>query len=198
MPKAFIFTGRSGSGKGTQADLLQKFIAEKDATPILYVETGESFRQFIKKENYTSKLSKEVLETDRLQPSFLASYMWIEEVIKRFTGKEHLMFDGTPRSVDEAQILNGAFQFYKIEKPIIIHLNVSRDWSKRHLLSRGRSDDYLSGVEKRLDWFDSDVLPAIKYFHEHANYVFLEINGEQPVEKVHADVVAALEGAKEV
>lgn len=190
---AFIFIGRSGCGKGTQAELLKQYIAKKDPTSILYIETGENFRQFIKGEKYTNQLSRKVYEGDELQPSFLAAYMWMSEVIERYTGHEHIIFDGTPRSLDEAQIITGAFRFYRIEKPIVVHLNVSREWSKKHLLSRGRFDDSNEKrIEKRLDWFDSDVLPAIDYYRNHTGYTFLEISGEQPVDKVHSDIISSL------
>ena len=47
--QTFIFIGRSGCGKGTQVALLQKYIKTQDyKRPILYIETGERFRQFIK------------------------------------------------------------------------------------------------------------------------------------------------------
>ena len=60
MLHTVIFIGRSGCGKGTQADLLKNYISSHDDKDrqILYVESGEGFRQFIRGESFSSKLSK--------------------------------------------------------------------------------------------------------------------------------------------
>jgi adenylate kinase len=190
---SFIFIGRSGCGKGTQADLLQAYIKSKDESPILYIETGANFREFIKGANYTNTLSKQVYESDHVQPAFLAAYMWSFEMVAKYTGKEHLIFDGTPRSLEEAQILAGALDFYSIASTVVIHLEVSRAWSERHLLSRGRSDDAnISRIDKRLDWFDANVIPAINYFKSNSKYHFVEVNGEQTIAEVQNEIIEKL------
>jgi adenylate kinase family enzyme len=80
--------------------------------------------------------------------------------------------------------------FYQREEPRVIYINVSRKWSEEKLLSRGRSDDRtLTKINKRLDWFDSDVVPAIEFFRNNPRYKFLEIDGEQPIKKVHQDII---------
>ena len=57
-PQTFIFIGRSGCGKGTQAELLQKRVKEKDqSSEIFYLETGAYFREFLRGEKYSNKLS---------------------------------------------------------------------------------------------------------------------------------------------
>jgi adenylate kinase family enzyme len=191
-----IFIGRSGCGKGTQADLLKNRIhkLDPDKLPILYVESGERFRKFIKGESYTAKLSKKYYDSDMRQPNFLGSYMWTETLIQELEEKMHLILDGVARSKAEAELLTTAFTFYEREKPVVVHLNVSRKWSDDRLLARGREDDRtLAKINKRLDWFEKDTMPAIEYFRESRFYKFIEVNGEQPIEKVHADIVSAYE-----
>ena len=194
MLHTIIFIGRSGCGKGTQADLLQSYIAgnDKESRRILSVETGERFRQFIKGDTYSSSLSNEVYKNDLRQPDFLACFMWGKVLIEELGKDTHLIFDGTSRSLLEASILSTALQFYQRENPKVIYLKVSRKWSEEKLLARGRSDDKtLTDIDKRLDWFDRDTLPAIEYFRNNQFYKLLEINGEQSKEKVHSDIVAA-------
>jgi adenylate kinase family enzyme len=191
-----IFIGRSGCGKGTQADLLKDRIhkLDPDKLPILYVESGERFRKFIKGESYTAKLSKKYYDSDMRQPNFLGSYMWTETLIQELDEKMHLVLDGVARSKAEAELLTTAFSFYERERPVVVHLNVSRKWSDDRLLARGREDDKtLAKINKRLDWFEKDTVPAIEYFRESRFYKFIEVNGEQPIEKVHADIVSAYE-----
>ena len=56
--QTFIFIGRSGSGKGTQAGLLQKYIQKHDSTtPLVYLESGHLFRDFIQEDSCASRLS---------------------------------------------------------------------------------------------------------------------------------------------
>lgn len=200
MLHTVIFIGRSGCGKGTQADLLKDRINRLDSDvsagaqkrQILYVETGEHFRKFIRGKSLSSELSKKAYERDDRQPDFLACWMWSNVLLEELEDDMHLIFDGAPRARPEAELLTTALGFYKREHPTVIHLNVSRSWSEKHLLSRGRTDDVnIVKIDKRLDWFDKDVMPAVEYFKTNPYYRFMEINGEQSIEKVHSDIVAS-------
>ena len=197
-PKTFIFIGRSGCGKGTQAKILMEHIAgmDSDAKKIMYLETGARFREFIKGTSYSSQRAAEIAREGGRQPDFLAVWNWAHVMIEEMTGDEHLVVDGMPRSYQEALVLDSAVSFYKREKPVVIFLDVSRDWSRKHLISRskieGRADDQLALIENRLNWFETDVLPAIKFFNQHPGYRFLHVSGEQPVEAVTADLMSQL------
>lgn len=194
-----IFIGRSGCGKGTQAGLLKDRIYKQDLEkrPILYVETGERFRQFLRGENYSSKLSEKIYEDGLLQPSFLGCFMWGHQLVEELKENMHVVFDGVARTRAEAEVFTSALDFYKRESPTVIYIDVSRKWSEDRLLARGRADDKsLSKITKRLDWFDKDVLPAIEYFKNNPFYKFIEVNGEQTIEKVHADIIAKYKNDK--
>ncbi|MEX2013371.1 MAG: nucleoside monophosphate kinase [Parcubacteria group bacterium] len=198
MLHTVIFIGRSGCGKGTQAELLKNRIAHSDSLKhrILYVETGERFRKFIRADRFSSKLSKEIYEKSERQPDFLACWMWGGMLVEELESDMHLVFDGAPRSHAEAVLLTTALKFYKRTLPTIIYLKVSRKWAGNRLLGRGRQDDStLLKINKRLDWFEAETWPAIEYFRTNALYRFLEIDGEQPIEKVHADIIAAYDRA---
>ncbi|HZS43327.1 MAG TPA: nucleoside monophosphate kinase [Candidatus Paceibacterota bacterium] len=192
IPQTFIFIGRSGCGKGTQSDLLHKYINanDKDEHLIFYLETGARFREFMEKENFSSKLAKDIsLKGDR-QPDFLAVWMWSNILLENFTDSEHLIVDGAPRSLPEARVFDSAIKFYRRKNTTVIYLNVDRKWSETHLQRRGRADDInVNEVKRRLDWFEKDVVPAVEYFKENKDYRFFEVNGEQTPEKVHYDII---------
>ena len=192
-PYTFIFIGRSGCGKGTQVELLQKHLAEKFAgEEVFYLETGERFRAFIKEDSYSSKLSKAVYETGERQPSFLAIWMWSHLLVESFKGTEHLIIDGSPRAYGEALAMDTALKFYG-RKAYVVHLNVSREWSEERLSARHRSDDIdLEKVKKRLDWFEKDVAPAIEFFKANPDYNFIDVNGGQSIEGVYRDMMEKL------
>ncbi len=191
-PEVFVLIGRSGCGKGTQVELLKPIVENKLGLPIFYIETGNLFRAFLKGEGYSQGISNEMHMKDARQPDFLACYMWSTIMVNQYDGKSHMILDGTPRSLLEAKLLETAFAFYGIEKIHIIYLNVSREWSEKHLLARGRSDDAsLARIDRRLNWFDTDVMPAIEYFRA-SPYDFVEVNGEQTIEEVHTAILAGL------
>jgi adenylate kinase family enzyme len=190
----FIFIGRSGCGKGTQAKLLMEEIKKKSSQKdILYIQTGAELRDFIKGDSYTQKICADIYNRGDLQPEFLAVYMWIRRVIEKYTGKEHMVFDGTPRKLHEAGVLHSIISFYKLGKPNVINIDISKDEAKKRLLSRGRMDDDEKEIEKRLAWYDTDVLPAIQFYQNNKEYNFHHINGEQSVEKVWEDLSKSLQ-----
>jgi adenylate kinase family enzyme len=192
MLHTVIFIGRSGSGKGTQAGLLKDKITKEDIhnRRILYVESGDKFREFVRGKSYSAKLSKALYERDARQPDFLASMMWGEMLLENLEEDMHLVFDGVARSQSEAKMLSTALWFYEREKPVVIYINVSRKWSEEKLLKRGRADDInLERIDKRLDWFDKDVVPSIEYFKTNPFFRVIEINGEQSVDAVHDEII---------
>jgi len=195
-PKIIVLIGRSGCGKGTQAELLQEYFKKKDpARQVLYVETGVQFREFIKGQSYSSRLSNEVYTRNDRQPDFLAIWNWARVFVDKMTGEEHVIIDGTPRSLSEAKVFDTAIKFYN-RPATIVFLDISRTEAERRLMNRGRVDDLgLAKIAKRLDWFDSDVMPAIQYFKNESSSNFLHIKAEKPVEEVFDEIVSAIERA---
>lgn len=192
-PQTFIFIGRSGCGKGTQAELLMQVLHEKHPEgEIGYIETGNNFREFIEGDKYSNKISKQIYKNGDRQPDFLAIWMWAHVLLEDFDGHEHLVFDGITRSLGEAMAFTTALDFYD-RKATVVYLNVSREWSEARMRERGREDDRKEEeIIKRLNWFDKDTAPAIGYFKVHDRYNLLYINGEQTVEEVHQEILSKL------
>jgi len=192
-PKVFIFIGRSGCGKGTQADMLIKTLKKKDPSrETLYIQTGQEFRKFIKGQSFTEKRSAEYYKTDKLQPEFLAIKMWVDFLVDNYNGDEHIIFDGTPRKLHEAKVLDSVFGFYGFDKPYVINIDISAKEAERRLLLRKRLDDAEEDVLKRLSWYETDVAPTIDYYRDNPDFHFLKINGDRTPEEVHADIVRSI------
>ena len=193
VPQTFIFMGRSGCGKGTQADLLKKYLKEKDPNAeIFYIETGANFREFVKGQKYSNQLANKIYKNGERQPDFLAIWMWAHIILNDFKGTEHVFFDGITRSLPEAMAFTTALEFYE-RKATVIFINVSREWSEARLLARGRADDKSEAeVIKRLNWFDRDSVPALGYFKVNDRYNVLQVDGEKTIEEVHYDIVQKL------
>jgi len=189
IEKTFIIIGRSGCGKGTQVELLKEKLSIDDKDrKILHIETGALFRKLLQTESYTQKLTKEIVEIGGLMPEVMAISLWSNYMIQNYTGEENLIFDGCPRKVIEAQLLDSMIKFYKASSPTIIYINVSRKWAEERLTARGRKDDSPEGIESRMNWFDKEVAPVIDFFRNDPAYRFVDINGEQAIEQVKQDI----------
>ncbi len=194
-PKTFLFIGRSGAGKGTQAKMLARYLEEQNAhVPVYYLETGAHFREFIKGTSYTSKRAKVMYDRAERMPDFLAIWNWSDLLLHNFTDSMHLIMDGMPRSLNEAHMLRTALEFYGIKNPYIVYVSVTPEWSRQRLVERHRFDDKTpEEIDKKIAWFNTDVLPAIDYFKNDPYYNFLEINGEQTIEEVQQDILSRIQ-----
>lgn len=188
--KTFIFLGRSGSGKGTQCkmlmDHLKKIYPEYDN---LYIYGGAEFREFIKGDSSTQKISKDIYDKGGLQPEFLAVYTWANLLVKKYTPNTNLIFDGMPRKYHEAGVMHSILDFYKLEKPYVVNLDISEEECIKRLMGRGRIDDNLEDIKVRLSWYKTEVEPAINFYRDNPEYDFFTANGEQSQEKVNQDII---------
>ncbi len=188
-----IFIGRSGCGKGTQAEKLIEFIKTKDKRGIFHLESGSRFRSFIKEGNYASDLAKKINDEGGLQPEFLAIWAWGGEIVRRLRPNQHLLIDGTPRRFSEAKVLDSALDFFERDNVHVVYLDVSVDWAIEKMINRGRSDDKdINDIKEKMAWFKTDVIPTLNYYRQDTRVHLHEINGERTVEEIHADIIKAL------
>lgn len=189
-----IFIGRSGAGKGMQSEHLKRYLAEHTpGTPVLYIETGDYFRKYIKEEGDTWARARKIIELGTRQPDFLAVWMWTTAFVENYTGNQHVVFDGAPRALAEANILDTALPFYDRTNPVVVFLNVSQGWAEDRLRGRGRADDLKPEVvARRFAFFEKDVVPVVEHYRVNPSYRFLEINGEQTPEAVFDDIKKGL------
>ena len=190
--KFFILIGRSGSGKGTQAELLIKHLEEKEYQSVKHFTTGEGFRDFIKTENnYSAEVSRQIVNSGGLMPNFLAVWNWTNLFIKNIQEDDTIILDGAPRKIVELEALARAIKFYKFQKPIVIYFDVSESWAMNRLKERGREDDAdMENIKKKMEWFFEDVLPCVEFYKDNEwTSNFIHVNGEQAVEEVHDEVV---------
>lgn len=192
--RAFIFIGRSGCGKGTQAALFIDALKARDhARDVLNVESGKEFREFMKGDTYTQQLVKTISGEGGLAPEFLAIYLWVNTIVKGYTQGSHMVLDGMPRKMDEALVVESMLEMYGFEGADIFYINVSREWAKMRMMERKRADDTEEKIDRRLDWFESDVWPVIQHFRNDPKYRVHDIHGERPREDVRTDLLSRIE-----
>ena len=137
---------------------------------------------------------------------------------KKFKG---LVYDGGPRMMLEANLFNVALKWYKWQEKVkVIFINISKKESFNRLTKRRqckrcgrlipwlgefkklkkcdkcggelftRNDDKAEAIKKRLEEFKEKTIPVIKYYKKQRKLI--EINGEQPIEKVFQDILKSL------
>jgi adenylate kinase family enzyme len=190
----FIIMGRSGCGKGTQADLLKKVLEDRGTGKVLHVTTGGGFRELIAGTSYTSNVSRELTNQGGLNPEFLAIWNWSNIFMNNLTGAESVILDGAPRKPIEIEALHSAIHFYGYDHATVIYVDVSETWAMNKLTSRGREDDSSQEEqEKKMEWFNANVLPCIDMYMHDPLYRFIHVNGEQTIEEVHAELISKLD-----
>ncbi len=189
-PRTVIFFGKQGSGKGTQALRLEEELRKSGA--VFHFQTGHAFREMVEQKGYTNELVGETLPGGQIQPLFIAVWLWADAFVKNLTGNEHLIADGFPRRVTEAQILNAAFEFYGREQVDVINLTIPNDIALERMLARHRSDDTKDAIMERLEWHDREATPVIEYFRDMRRYDVHDIDAIKSPDEVFAEIIAAL------
>ncbi|PIR69204.1 MAG: hypothetical protein COU47_03830 [Candidatus Niyogibacteria bacterium CG10_big_fil_rev_8_21_14_0_10_46_36] len=189
---AVMFMGLPGSGKDTQADLLQK--ALETSGKVLYIYTGEKLRNAMRLGTYTAREIKEkVMDVGAKAPDFLAVWAWGQSFIADLEEGQHIILSSSPRTRMESQFLDDAFSFYGITRVYPVYLNVASDEAGRRLKERGRADDNDETIAKRLSWFEREVGPAIEYFRTESKNALIELDGNpRDPQQIHKDLKKAI------
>ena len=191
--QTLVFLGPQGGGKGTQVTLLEQYLRREDVSrQTVVLSVGKMLRDFSAREGYTAQRVRDSLARGEMQPGFISGYLTAQYLLEQSQGTEHLIFDGYPRSAENFYNFDSAMSFYKRPYPTLLYVRISDDAAVERLLKRGRSDDTPEGIRKRLGWAHEQEAFSIDHFKNNPQYRFFEINGEQPIEAVHNDILAVL------
>ena len=139
--KVFTFLGRAGCGKGTQAKLLS------DKLGLVYIGSGELLRERVKQGDFTGKKTDATMGQGNLVPTSLIFMLWINrlEEIKKDGGNNSkgIIFDGSPRKMVEAQMLEEALKWYEWDKSFkVVLIDLSREESFNRLTKRRQCQQF--------------------------------------------------------
>jgi adenylate kinase len=187
-PLTIVFLGRSGSGKGTQAEKLMKYLGEAD---VLYIVTGNLFRALATKESVIGRKVARELKSGELPPDWLATTLWQHELVEKLVSDQQtIFFDGALRRVPEAVALDAMLEWLGRPPVIPVLIDVTRQEAFKRLKLRQRSDDTDEAINRRLDWYDQDVIKVVKYYEELGR--LKRVDGMPPPDKVFQNLLRAL------
>ena len=100
--------------------------------------------------------------------------------------KNKLIFDGYPRSINQAKNLDLLLDTSNQEIDFVFFLNVNKETivkriQKRKILEK-RSDDELDTILKRYDTYMETTKPVLDFYSKNSN--FHEIDGSDEIEQI--------------
>ena len=124
-----VFTGAPGCGKGTQARIL----CEKAG--ICHLSTGEMLRAEIKRETPLGKELKMALDDGGFASAELVIRM-VEERIGKEDCRHGFLLDGFPRTLNQAEILEGMLAEKRQKLDAVIEIQVPDEIIMERILGR--------------------------------------------------------------
>ena len=193
QPITAAFFGISGSGKGTQCELLEKYLLEHDPSrAVLRPEMGDLLRAFMKTGTTFAKNVGEILSSGGLVPSFMPIYLLTKMMNESFDGTQHVLLDGTCRRPDQSRAANDIMRMYGREDLRAIVLNLTIDDARTRLKARGRFDDGSEeALNSRFAWYEEHVVPSIEVLKNHG-WTIHEIDGSLDIGTTHKNILSAL------
>ena len=209
-----ILLGPPGAGKGTQA------VQTAERTGLLHLSTGDMFRENLRNGTELGNLAKTYMDKGELVPDDVTIRMLLER-IGRDDAQAGCLFDGFPRTVEQARALDEALVEQGNEIAVTVLIDVSNEEITRRLGGRvscatcgsvfhqvfnpptadspccdsvimiQRDDDKPEAIANRLQVYVDQTEPLVAYYAEADK--LSRVNGEQSPEAVGAELLAALQ-----
>ncbi|MCI7260309.1 MAG: adenylate kinase [Selenomonadales bacterium] len=211
-----LLMGPPGAGKGTQAAELVKAFA------IPHISTGDMFRAAIKGGTELGKLANSYIKDGKLVPDEVTIGI-VRERLAKDDCKKGFILDGFPRTVEQADALNGILQDLGLSLTRVLNINVpAADLIARAVGRRickkcgatyhvefnppkqdGICDECGSELFQRADDTEETMKNRLSVYeastkplidyYEKAG-VYTEVDGRQAIDKVTAELIAVLKG----
>ncbi len=209
-----ILLGAPGAGKGTQAATLHE---ELNAP---HIATGDLFRAALSQGTPLGMEAKSYMDRGELVPDDVTVRMLLERISQPDASGGYIL-DGFPRSIGQAEALSSALSDRSEGIDKVLLVDVSEDELVQRLSGRWicrtcqtpyhavnnpprssgvcdadggelyqRDDDRPETVMNRLTVYKDQTAPLIDYYE--GRQILTRINGEQEIDSVRADLLAAL------
>ena len=178
-----VIFGPPGAGKGTQS----KFIVNK--FDLYQLSTGDLLRKEIRDKTPLGSEISSIINSGELVSDKIVSDL-IEKFISNETYRHKIIFDGYPRTLNQAKNLDNLLKKYKQKIDIVFKLSVSLKTVKKRILERQsqeqRVDDNEEIAIKRYKTYEKSSEPVINYYKEF-NLVKV-VNGEAGISEINSEI----------
>ncbi len=214
-PFIIVLFGAQGSGKGTQARLIQ------DLLTIPQVATGDLFRHNLKNDTELGKLAKGYMDKGNLVPDSVTNAM-VQDRLSQADAQKGVVLDGYPRNIAQANALEAMLEAMGTGVKQAIYIDVPEEELMRRLTGRWvcrvcqstyhvvfnppkvagvcdrcggdlyqRDDDKdIEAIHRRLQLYFEETLPVIRWYEERG--LLGKVKGDLPIEEVNASIKALL------
>ncbi|MFI5265378.1 MAG: adenylate kinase family protein [Candidatus Levyibacteriota bacterium] len=188
MKNIYILIGPPLSGKETQGEMLEKSLGG-----IPRFSMGHLIREATETDPKFAQAYKDYsMEGKHLPNEIKFPLMAVKMDGAAGTG---FILDNFPATDEDVKYLEAYLQGKDLKIAGVISISVSEDEMRRRFEiakeRRGRADDTFENVHQRREIQDRDRKGVIDHYRELG--LLSEINGEQEVEKVHQDILEALD-----
>jgi adenylate kinase len=171
--------GPPGAGKGTQSKLLlEKY-------KLTYISTGDILRKEIADGSILGLKAKAIIEKGGLADDEIIVQI-IENVITRDVDSVGILFDGFPRTIVQAYILDGLLLRLGSSLSAMLSLEVPRDELIHRMMERaktsGRKDDNLEVIKFRMQEYENKTKPVADFYK--AKGLYYPIDGLGSIEDI--------------
>jgi adenylate kinase len=151
--------GPPGAGKGTQGELLARRLR------IPRYSTGDILRQALQDGTPMGLEAKRFMHAGELVPDQVILGI-IGEALEDEASAAGFLLDGFPRTVPQAEGLTTLLSGLGHELDAIVNLSVDDAEIMKRLSTRGRKDDLVDTIRRRLEIYRAETKPVLDWYAE--------------------------------
>ena len=183
---SLVILGRQGSGKGTQCLRLS------ESYGTIHISTGDILRSAVATQTELGKKAKLIMDAGDLVPDEIINGIVAERIEMKDVLESGFILDGYPRTSAQAQALEGELLSKGLSLDLAINLEVPVDEVTQRMLDRSRADDTEEAIIRRLEIYENDQAPLLKWFEERNNLVVVDGLGTE--DKVFSRLQNVIDG----
>jgi len=178
-----ILIGPPGAGKGTQAQLLVRYLG------IPQISTGEMLRAAVASGSSIGPAVRQIMARGELVPDSMVIEL-VRERLRQVDCRPGFILDGFPRTAEQASALDALLRELGLAPVRVVAIDVPEDELLRRILNRGegRDDDDAQTLHKRLEVYRTDTAPVIRHYGSSVR----KIDGLGSVQQIRERIAAAL------
>ncbi len=184
-----ILFGPPGSGKGTQSQkLVEKY-------QLVHLSTGDLLRAEIAKQTPLGSEAKKLIDKGQLVPDEMVVGI-IDNCLEANQEALGFLFDGFPRTVNQAKALDKLLALRKTAIDCVLALEVEDDVLVNRLLNRGKTSGRPDDMEeeiirKRFAIYHKDTQPVANYYKNQNKFKI--VAGTGPIDDTFAALSKEIE-----